>query len=181
MKKLFEKFYEYPLFRVIFAFTSLFLIVFSLYKVIIDDGYNFVSEPTNEFINEVKLKYIDDFNLLNVNEIKFNLNYNKSCRNLDVETDKLLFKYYTSNIVYAGEEKPRVKIHVEIKEPKISFNVEDLTDDLGVKPEINKYILDKKEQLQNICAEMKYGKEKQEQKSEYVKKVERQLSLLKNK
>jgi len=180
MKKLFEKFYEYPLFRVIFVFISLFLIVFSLYKVIIDDGYNFVSEPTNEFINEVKLKYIDDFNLLNVNEIKFNLNYNKSCRNLDVETDKLLFKYYTSDIVYAGEEKPRVKIHVEIKEPKISFNVEDLTDDLGVKPEINKYILDKKEQLQNICAEMKYSKEKQEQKREYVKKVEQQLSLINN-
>lgn len=181
MKNLFEKFYEYTLFRVIFAFTSLFLITFSLYKIIVDDGYEFVSEPTSEFINEVKLKYINDFNLLDVNEIKFKINHNKSCRKIDVETDKLLFKYYTSNIVYAGEEKPRVKIHVEIKEPKISFNVEDLTDDLGVKPEINKYILDKKEQLQNICAEMKYGKEKQEQKSEYTQKVEQQLSLIKNK
>lgn len=71
-------------------------------------------------------------------------------------------------------------MQVKIKEPKISFNVEDLTDDLGVKPEINKYILDKKEQLQNICAEMKYSKEKQEQKREYVKKVEQQLSLINN-
>lgn len=107
MNELFEKFYRYPLFRVIFGFTSLFLISFSFYKIIVGDGYEFVREPTSEFINEVKLKYINDFNLSKVDEIKFELDNNKSCRKINVETDKLLFKYYTSDIVYAGEKEPR--------------------------------------------------------------------------
>lgn len=176
MKKLFEKLYKYRLFRILCGFASLLLVIFSSYKLIIGDGYKFIREPTDEFINEVKLRYINDFNLLKVEEIKFEVNYNSSCREIEVETDKLLLTYHTSDIIYAGEEKPRVRIYFKIKEPKVSFYINDLTEDLGVNPEINRYILDRKELLKNICTKTKHNKE--EQKKEHIKKVEKQLSML---
>ena len=142
--------------------------------------------------------------------IKFKINHNKSCRKIDVETDKLLFKKdfieevkvkYISNFNNLGKEAIEVKSDTEracevteinskemslhitdtkigtttevwLHKPKVKFRVYDLTNQLGVDPKFEQYV----KESQKACLDLLKIKEEQKEKQ----RAEKQISLLKN-
>lgn len=129
-----------------------------------DDGYKTIKSPTKDFIEEVKIKYISNFNNLEKEAIEVKSDAERSCEVTEINSKEMS--------LHVTDTKIGTTTNVWLHKPKVKFRVYDLTNQLGVDPKFEQYIKESKK----ACLDLLKIKEEQKEKQ----RAEKQISLLKN-
>lgn len=146
----------------------MFIVVFiiALYALIPSnyDGYKTIKSPAKDFIEEVKVKYISNFNNLEKEAIEVKSDAERSCEVTEINSKEMS--------LHITDTKIGTTTEVWLHKPKVKFRVYDLTNQLGVDPKFEQYI----KESQKACLDLLKIKEEQKEKQ----RAEKQISLLKN-
>ena len=129
-----------------------------------DDGYKTIKSPTKDFIEEVKIKYISNFNNLEKEAIEVKSDAERSCEVTEINSKEMS--------LHVTDTKIGTTTNVWLHKPKVKFRIYDLTNQLGVDPKFEQYIKESKK----ACLDLLKIKEEQKEKQ----RAEKQISLLKN-
>ena len=138
------------------------MFIFCVYLLIeTNNSYKKIKNPTKDFIEEVKVKYISNLNKLDKEAIEVKSDTEHFCKTTELNTKEI----YT-------ETKIGMVIDVLLHRHKVKFKIDNFTNELGVDPKFEQYIKESKEACLNLLKAEEEQKEKQ--------RAEKQISLLKN-
>ena len=141
------------------------MFIFCVYLLIeTNNSYKKIKNPTKDFIEEVKVKYISNLNKLDKEAIEVKSDTEHFCKTTELNTKEISLRY--------TETKIGMVIDVLLHRHKVKFKIDNFTNELGVDPKFEQYIKDSKEACLNLLKAEEEQKEKQ--------RAEKQISLLKN-
>ena len=141
------------------------MFIFCVYLLIeTNNSYKKIKNPTKDFIEEVKVKYISNLNKLDKEAIEVKSDTEHFCKTTELNTKEISLRY--------SETKIRMVIDVLLHRHKVKFKIDNFTNELGVDPKFEQYIKESKEACLNLLKAEEEQKEKQ--------RAEKQISLLKN-
>ena len=141
------------------------MFIFCVYLLIeTNNSYKKIKNPTKDFIEEVKVKYISNLNKLDKEAIEVKSDTEHFCKTTELNTKEISLRY--------TETKIGMVIDVLLHRHKVKFKIDNFTNELGVDPKFEKYIKESKEACLNLLKAEEEQKEKQ--------RAEKQISLLKN-
>lgn len=141
------------------------MFIFCVYLLIeTNNSYKKIKNPTKDFIEEVKVKYISNLNKLDKEAIEVKSDTEHSCKTTELNTKEISLRY--------TETKIGTVIDVLLHRHKVKFKIDDFTNELGVDPKFEQYIKKSKEACLNLLKAEEEQKEKQ--------RAKKQISLLKN-
>lgn len=129
-----------------------------------DNGYETIKSPAKDFIEEVKVKYISNFNNLEKEAIEVKSDAERACEVTEINSKEMS--------LHITDTKIGTTTEVWLHKPKVKFRVYDLTNQLGVDPKFEQYVKESKK----ACLDLLKIKEEQKEKQ----RAEKQISLLKN-
>lgn len=141
------------------------MFIFCVYLLIeTNNSYKKIKNPTKDFIEEVKVKYISNLNKLDKEAIEVKSDTEHFCKTTELNTKEISLRY--------TETKIGMVIDVLLHRHKVKFKIDNFTNELGVDPKFEQYIKESKEACLNLLKAEEEQKEKQ--------RAEKQISLLKN-
>lgn len=141
------------------------MFIFCVYLLIeTNNSYKKIKNPTKDFIEEVKVKYISNLNKLDKEAIEVKSDTEHFCKTTELNTKEISLRY--------TETKIGMVIDVLLHRHKVKFKIDNFTNELGVDPKFEQYIKESKEACLNLLKAEEEQKEKQ--------RSEKQISLLKN-
>lgn len=141
------------------------MFIFCVYLLIeTNNSYKKIKNPTKDFIEEVKVKYISNLNKLDKEAIEVKSDTEHSCKTTELNTKEISLRY--------TETKIGTVIDVLLHRHKVKFKIDDFTNELGVDPKFEQYIKKSKEACLNLLKAEEEQKEKQ--------RAKKQISLLKD-
>lgn len=141
------------------------MFIFCVYLLIeTNNSYKKIKNPTKDFIEEVKVKYISNLNKLDKEAIEVKSDTEHFCKTTELNTKEISLRY--------TETKIGMVIDVLLHRHKVKFKIDNFTNELGVDPKFEQYIKESKEACLNFLKAEEEQKEKQ--------RAEKQISLLKN-
>lgn len=141
------------------------MFIFCVYLLIeTNNSYKKIKNPTKDFIEEVKVKYISNLNKLDKEAIEVKSDTEHFCKTTELNTKEISLRY--------TETKIGMVIDVLLNRHKVKFKIDNFTNELGVDPKFEQYIKESKEACLNLLKAEEEQKEKQ--------RAEKQISLLKN-
>lgn len=113
------------------------MFIFCVYLLIeTNNSYKKIKNPTKDFIEEVKVKYISNLNKLDKEAIEVKSDTEHFCKTTELNTK-------------------------EIYRHKVKFKIDNFTNELGVDPKFEQYIKESKEACLNLLKAEEEQKEKQ--------------------
>lgn len=141
------------------------MFIFCVYLLIeTNNSYKKIKNPTKDFIEEVKVKYISNLNKLDKEAIEVKSDTEHFCKTTELNTKEISLRY--------TETKIGMVIDVLLHRHKVKFKIDNFTNELGVDPKFEQYIKESKKACLNLLKAEEEQKEKQ--------RAEKQISLLKN-
>lgn len=141
------------------------MFIFCVYLLIeTNNSYKKIKNPTKDFIEEVKVKYISNLNKLDKEAIEVKSDTEHFCKTTELNTKEISLRYTKTKI--------GMVIDVLLHRHKVKFKIDNFTNELGVDPKFEQYIKESKEACLNLLKAEEEQKEKQ--------RAEKQISLLKN-
>ena len=141
------------------------MFIFCVYLLIeTNNSYKKIKNPTKDFIEEVKVKYISNLNKLDKEAIEVKSDTEHFCKTTELNTKEISLRY--------TETKIGMVIDILLHRHKVKFKIDNFTNELGVDPKFEQYIKESKEACLNLLKAEEEQKEKQ--------RAEKQISLLKN-
>lgn len=128
------------------------------------DGYKTIKSPAKDFIEEVKVKYISNFNNLEKEAIEVKSDAERACEVTEINSKEMS--------LHITDTKIGTTTEVWLHRHKVKFKIDNFTNELGVDPKFEQYIKESKEACLNLLKAEEEQKEKQ--------KAKKQISLLKD-